>query len=124
MDPTQPLNILPSPAASPYSQNTALGNVIQALQAGASGYNKGLQPQAQQQQNGQTPGTSAPSSNNTPNYNQFGSQATTSLLNILNNIGGSSPTYGGGNILSGDVSGGSSIAPLPGLTPADYGAGF
>jgi hypothetical protein len=34
---------------------------------------------------------------------------------------GSTPAYGGGNILSGDAYGGSAQNPLPGLTAADYG---
>lgn len=34
---------------------------------------------------------------------------------------GSSPAYGGGNILSGDAYGGSAANPLPGMTQADYG---
>jgi hypothetical protein len=34
---------------------------------------------------------------------------------------GSSPAYGGGNILSGDAFGGSAANPLAGLTAADYG---
>jgi hypothetical protein len=37
---------------------------------------------------------------------------------------GSSPTYGGGNMWSGDASGGSSSSPLPGLSASDYGVGF
>jgi hypothetical protein len=37
---------------------------------------------------------------------------------------GSTPQYGGGNILGGDAYGGSSSAPLPGLSPSDYGEGF
>ena len=38
-----------------------------------------------------------------------------------NSLWGSSPAYGGGNILSGDAYGGSASAPLQGLTAADYG---
>jgi hypothetical protein len=38
-----------------------------------------------------------------------------------NALWGSTPAYGGGNILSGDAFGGSAAAPLPGLVPADYG---
>jgi hypothetical protein len=34
---------------------------------------------------------------------------------------GSSPAFGGGNILSGDAFGGSAANPLAGLTAADYG---
>lgn len=37
---------------------------------------------------------------------------------------GSSPSYGGGNWMSGDAWGGSSSNPLPGLSPDDYGAGY
>jgi hypothetical protein len=37
---------------------------------------------------------------------------------------GSTPQYGGGNILAGDSYGGSSSNPLPGLSPEDYGPGF
>jgi hypothetical protein len=37
---------------------------------------------------------------------------------------GSSPSYGGGNMWSGDAYGGSSSSPLPGLSAADYGAGY
>ncbi|WP_316234233.1 hypothetical protein [Bradyrhizobium sp. SZCCHNR1098] len=44
-------------------------------------------------------------------------------LSALNPFG-SSPSYGGGNMWSGDAYGGSSANPLPGLTAADYGAGF
>lgn len=44
--------------------------------------------------------------------------------NALNNAVGSSPTYGGGNALSGDANGGSSANPLPGLSADDYGTGF
>lgn len=39
----------------------------------------------------------------------------------LSSIFGSSPSYGGGNILSGDAYGGSAANPLQGLTAADYG---
>jgi hypothetical protein len=39
----------------------------------------------------------------------------------LSSILGSSPSYGGGNMLSGDAYGGSASSPLPGLTAADYG---
>jgi len=42
----------------------------------------------------------------------------------LNSAFGSSPSYGGGNMFSGDAYGGSGSNPLPGLTAADYGAGF
>lgn len=35
-----------------------------------------------------------------------------------------SPSYGGGNIWSGDAYGGSSLSPLPGLSPEDYGQGY
>jgi hypothetical protein len=37
---------------------------------------------------------------------------------------GSTPQYGGGNIIQGDAYGGSSSNPLPGLSPEDYGPGF
>lgn len=37
---------------------------------------------------------------------------------------GSGPAYGGGSALGGDAYGGSGANPLPGLTAADYGAGF
>ena len=37
---------------------------------------------------------------------------------------GSTPQYGGCNIVSGDAYGGSSSAPLPGLDASDYGAGY
>src|SRR5882672_5373002 len=37
---------------------------------------------------------------------------------------GGSPSYGGGSALKGDAYGGSGSSPLPGLTSADYGAGF
>lgn len=33
----------------------------------------------------------------------------------------SGPTWGGGNVLSGDAFGGTAAAPLPGLSVADYG---
>jgi hypothetical protein len=39
----------------------------------------------------------------------------------LGGLFGSSPSYGGGNSLSGDAYGGSALKPLPGLTAADYG---
>lgn len=39
-------------------------------------------------------------------------------------FGMSSPSFGGGSVLTGDAYGGSSSNPLPGLTAADYGAGF
>ena len=39
-----------------------------------------------------------------------------------NPIFGSSPSYGGGNILSGDAYGGSASNPVSGLSPSDYGA--
>jgi hypothetical protein len=42
----------------------------------------------------------------------------------MTNLFGSSPSYGGSNILSGGVYGGSSSNPLPGLSTADYGVGF
>jgi hypothetical protein len=37
---------------------------------------------------------------------------------------GSTPQFGGGNLLQGDSYGGSSSAPLEGLTSADYGEGY
>jgi hypothetical protein len=43
---------------------------------------------------------------------------------LIGNVAGSSPAYGGGNILSGDAWGGSSYNRLPGLTSLDYGAGY
>lgn len=61
------------------------------------------------------------------------------LSNLSNNIGGyaaynglyggnsnplSNPSYGGGNILSGDAYGGSSSHPATGLSAADYGVGY
>jgi soluble lytic murein transglycosylase-like protein len=41
----------------------------------------------------------------------------------INNLFGQSATYGGGDILGGDVSGGSASSPLPGLDASDYGGG-
>lgn len=49
------------------------------------------------------------------------SQLGQNLGSMGNALWGSSPAYGGGNILSGDAYGGSAAAPLPGLTAADYG---
>ena len=43
------------------------------------------------------------------------------LGSMGNALWGSTPAYGGGNILSGDAYGGSAAAPLAGLTSADYG---
>lgn len=37
---------------------------------------------------------------------------------------GSSPSYGGGNMFSGDAYGGSGSNPLPGLSASDYGSGY
>jgi hypothetical protein len=53
----------------------------------------------------------------------FGSQNNMgqNLGGMGNALWGSTPAYGGGNILSGDAYGGSAAAPLPGLTSADYG---
>ncbi len=59
-------------------------------------------------------------------------QMMTGLFGPQNNLGqnlgsmgqslwGGSPSFGGGNMLSGDAYGGSAAAPLPGLTMADYG---
>src|SRR6516162_1945482 len=42
----------------------------------------------------------------------------------MTNLFGNSPSYGGSNILSGGVYGGSSSNPLPGLSAADYGEGY
>ena len=39
----------------------------------------------------------------------------------LSNLFGSRPSYGGGNMFSGDAYGGSASNPLRGLTAADYG---
>ena len=39
----------------------------------------------------------------------------------LSSLFGSSPSYGGGNMFSGDAYGGSAQNPLRGLTAADYG---
>jgi len=50
------------------------------------------------------------------------SQNTPGGLAAYNPFG--SPSYGGGNIYSGDAYGGSGSSPLPGLTSADYGIGF
>lgn len=52
----------------------------------------------------------------------FGSQS--NLGQNLGSVGGAimgGPAYGGGNIFTGDVYGGSAQNPLPGLTAADYG---
>jgi hypothetical protein len=53
----------------------------------------------------------------------FGSQNNMgqNLGSMGNTLWGSTPAYGGGNMLSGDAFGGSAAAPLAGLTSADYG---
>lgn len=45
----------------------------------------------------------------------------TNLGSMGTALWGSSPAYGGGNILNGDAYGGSATNPLSGLTAADYG---
>ena len=79
---------------------------VQQIQATTGAMAQPIQPQQQNMVNG-----------------LFGQQN-----NIGQNLGaagnalwGSTPAYGGGNILSGDAFGGSAAAPLPGLTAADYG---
>jgi hypothetical protein len=62
------------------------------------------------QQNAMLGGLFGPQSNFGPNLGSMGTA-----------LWGSSPAYGGGNILSGDAYGGSAAAPIPGLTAADYG---
>lgn len=42
----------------------------------------------------------------------------------LSNAFGSSPSYGGGNMFSGDAYGGSSANPTSGLSASDYGSGY
>lgn len=124
MDPTQPpLNITPQPVASPYAdpnnpyQSPALANVIAALKGGVQGG-----ANAAQQAAGSGGGVNAPpGQSSTPNYGQFGQQLGGGFVNVLQALGGSTPSFGGGNILSGDAYGGSAAAPLPGLSAADYG---
>jgi hypothetical protein len=53
----------------------------------------------------------------------FGQQnnAGQNLGSMGQSLWGSSPAFGGGNMLSGDAFGGSAANPLAGLTAADYG---
>jgi hypothetical protein len=84
-----------------------------------------------------TGGPGAPKPPNAPNQQQQGTQNPLQMMSqasqlanglqgnsFLNNLFGSSPSYGGGNILSGDAYGGSSASPLEGLDASDYGIGF
>ena len=125
MDPAQPpLNITPqltdtspySAPNNPYAQQSPMASVIAALKGGAQG---GANAMQQQQAGGTNPQTGQP--NSTPNYGQFGQQLGGGAVNMVNALVGSSPSFGGGNILSGDAYGGSAAAPLPGLSAADYG---
>ena len=124
MDPTQPpLNVTPqvtgtSPYAAPNNpyQSPAMASVIAALKGGAQGVTN--QPQQQGGAVSAQPGVNNPAS---PNYNQFGQGIGTGLGNLLTALGGSSPAYGGGNLLSGDAYGGNAAVPLPGLDASDYG---
>ena len=50
----------------------------------------------------------------------FGGQNGQNLGAVGQALWGSTPAFGGGNILSGDAYGGSAAAPLPGLSPSDY----
>jgi len=96
MDPTQPLSLTPT---TPQPANSALNNMIQALQGGGAAYANSLSPgsvktPAQTTQTAQPSGV-APSSTtqntSSPPYNQFANQATTALLTAL--LG--SPSAGG-----------------------------
>jgi hypothetical protein len=120
MDPTQPpLNITPQvTGTSPYTSPNSpygLSSIVAALKGGAQGGAGAAQQQAG--------GANAPAgqASAAPNFNQFGQQLGGGLVNTINALAGSSPSFGGGNILSGDAYGGSGAAPLPGLTAADYG---
>jgi hypothetical protein len=93
---------------------------MSAVLAALKGAAGGLSPQ-QEQSGGGGGGASQGGSGSAPNYNQFGQQMGGNLVNVINALGGSSPAFGGGNILSGDAYGGSAANPLPGLSAADYG---
>lgn len=57
--------------------------------------------------------------------NSFGNMALLNrVLNGNNTSAYGNPSYGGGNMLTGDAYGGSSSNPLQGLGPEDYGAGY
>jgi hypothetical protein len=71
----------------------------------------------------QQPGTPANPQQQTMLGGLFGQQNNfgQNLGSMGNALWGSTPAYGGGNILSGDAYGGNAAAPLAGLTSADYG---
>lgn len=125
MDPTQPpLDITPtitgtspySAPNSPYASSSPLASLIAALKGGTGGANAG-----QQQAGGASPQGGQSAASTTPNFQQFGQQLPGNLMNVVNQLGGSSPTFGGGNVFSGDAFGGTAANPLAGLSAADYG---
>ena len=100
MDPTMPLSLTPTTPPSPQPANSALNNMIQALQGGGSAYANSMSPGSvpqpaapQATTGGTTPAATLAPAGSAPNYNQFGNQATTALLTALMgspNAGGSS----------------------------------
>jgi hypothetical protein len=100
-------------AMFPYQQSQFLSGAVGALAPGLGGTTTGQ---------GQTTSQYNPSL-----WGQIGGG-----LSALGGIGGylggsgkgSSPSYGGGNMFSGDAYGGSGSNPLPGLSASDYGVGY
>jgi hypothetical protein len=100
-------------AAFPYQQSQFLTGAVGALAPGLGGTTSGQ-------------GTTT-SQYNPSLWGQIGGG-----LSALGGIGGylggsgkgSSPSYGGGNMFSGDAYGGSSNNPLAGLSASDYGVGY
>ena len=100
-------------AAFPYQQSQFLTGAVGALAPGLGGT---------------TAGTGTTTSQYNPSlWGQIGG-GLTALGGVGGYLGGSgkgsSPSYGGGNMFSGDAYGGSSNNPLPGLSASDYGPGY
>lgn len=116
-----PLNITPNiPTVSPYNDPNnpyqamnPVNSMVKALQSTVGGANDAVQ--------GGASAPAAASASGAPNYGQFGQQMGSNLVTGAASLFGSTPAFGGGNLLSGDAYGGSAAAPLPGLSAADYG---
>ena len=93
------------------SQSTMSPQQVAQIQATTAAMQQpGTNPQQQQQQQQMMGGLFSPQNNLGQNLGSMGQS-----------LWGSTPAYGGGNILSGDAYGGSAANPLQGLTAADYG---
>ena len=101
--------LTPFGTASPSTMPAMTPQQVAQIQATTSAMQQPAAPVNPQQQN-MLGGLFAPQNNLGQNLGSMGTA-----------LWGSSPAYGGGNILSGDVYGGSAANPAPGMTALDYG---